>query len=397
MRIFMYKAIDEKCREITGEVSAVDSVKAENSLKTKGLLVKSLREKKQKNSSKKGINRDDFIQFITEFIALTKAGLTVTESLEQSMKRPGNPGLASALDASLKSIREGASLSEAFGMYPGIFDEVMLAAIKTGESSGSLAAPMEKYRSYLERSNNMRRKITQALVYPVFILCAMAIILTVLFIFVMPRFTALYSEYDAQLPAPTRAVFYVVSNIKFIAPAAAAVIFLAFTGIMYLGKKPSFKHAADKAIFNMPFADSIVAPLHYSSAARSIATLLSGGMPLAESLRTAANCTRNVFFRGKIERVISRIYGGEHFAGAAAAEKLMPETAIKLLEAGESSGALDGMLSEIAGYYEQIADTRITSAMSIIEPLLIFLTGILVGGVVVVMYLPVFRLTEIIK
>jgi type IV pilus assembly protein PilC len=397
MRIFIYKAIDEKCKIVHGEVSALDAEKAANSLKAKGFLIKKLGEKKQKTSSKKGVNRDDFVQFITEFIALIKAGLTVTDSLEQSKKRPENPGLASALDASLIAIREGAPLSEALGRYPGIFDDMLIAAVKTGESSGNLAGPLEKYKSYLDRSNTIRKKITQALVYPAFILSVMVIILAVLFIFVMPRFTALYADNDAELPGPTKAVFFIVMNMKFIAPPAALAVFLLAAAVFYLGKKPSIKMAADKFFFNMVFIGKIAAPLQYSSTARSIATLLSGGMPLADSLKTAANGTRNIYFRGKLEKVISRIYGGEHFAAAAGAENLMPETAIKLFEAGESSGSLDAMLSEVANYYDQVADGRISAAMSIMEPLLIFITGIVVGGVVIIMYLPVFKLTEIIK
>jgi type IV pilus assembly protein PilC len=397
MQVFNYKAINSDGLVIHGEVMAMDAGGAEAMLREKGYLIKTINNKRQIWELKKRVNRDDFIQFITEFIALIRAGLTVPEALGQCSNRPANPRLSNVLQASLKAINEGAPLSDAVALFPDVFDTVIISSIRTGESAGDLASPLEKYRSYMERRNNLRKKVAQALVYPLFILVAMAIILTVLFVFVMPRFVTLYSDFNAELPAPTRLIIFIVSNMGIILPAAAVAVILAYAGLKAAGRSYQFRLLFDDIKLGLPLFGGIAGPLEIAGLARTLFTLLSGGMTLAEALKTAKDSVKNTRFLKRLDCTIARIYSGEGFAAAAAEENLMPATAIKLLEAGESSGMMDAMLGEIASYYEQIAESRITSMMTIIEPALIFLTGILVGGVIIAMYLPIFKLAEIVR
>jgi type IV pilus assembly protein PilC len=225
----------------------------------------------------------------------------------------------------------------------------------------------------------------------------MAIILTVLFVFVMPRFAALYSDFNAELPAPTRFIIFIVSNMGIILPAVFAAAILSFVALKNAGRSFKFKLMVDDIKLSMPFFGGIIGPLEIAGLARTLFTLLSGGMTLAEALNTAKDSVKNSRYLKRLDSVIAGIYSGEGFAAAASKENLMPSTAIKLLEAGESSGMMDSMLGEISSYYEQIAESRITAMMTIIEPALIFLTGILVGGVIIAMYLPIFKLAEIVK
>jgi len=397
MQGFNYRVINGDGREIRGEVMALNAGSAESILRDKGYLVKKLDKKMSYQGLKKKVNQDDFIQFITEFVALIRAGLTVPEVLEQCSSRPANPRLSNVLHECLAAINEGMTLSAAVAMFPDVFDTIITSSIRTGESAGDLASPLEKYRSYMERRNNLRKKVSQALVYPLFILAAMAIILTVLFVFVMPRFAALYSDFNAELPAPTRFIIFIVSNMGIILPAVFAAAILSFVALKNAGRSFKFKLMVDDIKLSMPFFGGIIGPLEIAGLARTLFTLLSGGMTLAEALNTAKDSVKNSRYLKRLDSLIAGIYSGQGFAAAASKENLMPSTAIKLLEAGESSGMMDSMLGEISSYYEQIAESRITAMMTIIEPALIFLTGILVGGVIIAMYLPIFKLAEIVK
>jgi type IV pilus assembly protein PilC len=215
--------------------------------------------------------------------------------------------------------------------------------------------------------------------------------------FVMPRFVTLYSDFGAELPAPTRFLFFIVSNIKYIIPALIAACMAFVFMLKTAGRQSKIKYKFAEIQLRLPFVAAIIEPLENASLARTLFTLLSGGMPLADAFETASGTIKNAFYSSRLENVRLKVNSGIGFAAAAASENLFPPTAIKLLEAGESSGTMPAMLGEIASYYEQIAENRINSIMTIIEPTLIFLTGILVGGVVIIMYLPVFQLTEIVK
>jgi len=397
MPVFRYKAINSSGIEQRGEISAVSATNAENMLRDKGLLVKTLSLKNKISFINKRINTDDFVQFLTEFIALIRAGLTIPEALEQCSNRPGNQYLSTALKNTVNAIKEGVHFSSALEQYPDIFDTLMISSVKTGESAGDLVSPLAGYKAYLERKNSIRKKVTQAMVYPVFILVVMLLILTALFIFVMPRFITLYSDFDTQLPGPTRFLLFLAGNMKFIAPTIAAVLIAAYIFLRATkGEKP-VKARLDSLAVKLPYFGGIIRSLEYANISRTLFTLVSGGMQLAEALKTTRSSVKNSFFLEKLEKVIDKVYAGTVFSSAAADEKLLPPTAIKLLEAGEASGTLDAMLGEISGYYEQIADGKITAVMTLIEPTMIFLTGILVGGVIIAMYLPIFRLAEVVK
>jgi type IV pilus assembly protein PilC len=346
---------------------------------------------------KKRVNKADFTQFLTEFIALIRAGLTVPEAMEQCSVRPANPGLAEALKSSLNAVREGAYLSDALAGHGDIFDSIMISSVKTGEMAGDISAPLEKYRMFLERRNALNNKISQALVYPVFILSAMLLILTVLFIFVMPRFTAIYADFDAELPGPTKFVFFIAENAKIMIPAFILSCIALYAGYKAAGKTGPVKRVVDSAVFKLPVFGHIAETSECAALARTLHTLLAGGMTLVEALEKAAESVKNSSYLMRLNRVIALVFAGTGFSAAAASEKLMPSTAIKLIEAGEASGTMPQMMNDVASYYEQAIENRITALMTIIEPALILLTGILVGGIIVIMYLPVFQLTEIIK
>ncbi len=396
---FLYTALDSSGRKLSGKMNASGAEQAREILLGRGLLLRNIKEARGSNTIHfmKKSNPNDFIRFISQFNALVRAGLTIPESLEQCMDRPGNPVLGNTLTEVYRMLNGGMPLSAALEKFPGLFDPVMLSAVKTGEASGDIVTPLTRYRLNLEKRIKISRKTKQALAYPLFILAVMILVLAGIFTFVMPKFVTLYADFDAELPAATRFLMFVGGNsgVFFILTAITAAI-ISFSAAVIL-TNDRLRAGMDRLILKLPVIGPINASLGYSAFASALNTLLAGGMPLAEAVVSASKTIKNRYYRKKVEKIYGRICSGETFAAACSAEEVFPRTAIKLLNAGEMSGSIDSMLDETAVYYEEEADTAITSMMSLIEPAMILITGIIVGSVIVIMYLPVFRLTEIIK
>lgn len=342
-------------------------------------------------------NTGDFIQFLTEFTALLRAGLTVPDALMQCADRPSNKPLSKAIYLVLKDVMSGCSFSDALYKHQNVFDSFMVSAVITGESSGNLHEPLTKYRAYLERSESISKKVHQALVYPIFLLLAMAGILSLLFIFVMPRFTALYADFNTQLPYLTRVLMYITDNLKMIIPSIAVITIVLIVIYKILYSRENIRIKIDKLAVVLPYVKSVNAPLFVSRIAGTMHALLSGGMHISDALAVTEKSTDNFFYKSKIKAIAGRINSGLTFSSAAREEKIFPDTAVKLLEAGEASGELPKMMEEISLYYEKQAENRTGMLMALLEPVLIMVTGLVVGAVIIAMYLPVFKITEVIK
>jgi len=218
-----------------------------------------------------------------------------------------------------------------------------------------------------------------------------------LFIFVLPRFVAMYTDLGAELPLPTRILMQIVSYFYVIGPALVAVVL----GIRYALRRwtatESGRRQVHGFLLGLPLANDLVRTTSAAQLSRSLATLLHGGTPLIEALNTSAGAIRNQIYLDRLRATADKVRQGESFARAARAFGLLPDMATRMIEVGEASGNLDGMLHEVATFYEESLDERLTRVMTLIEPALMLLMGTLVGGIIIIMYLPVFHVADIIK
>lgn len=375
---------------------------SENALRTdlarRGLLVRSVREKRTRMGLRAGrVSPEEFALFNQEFMALVRAGLTVPDALALAAKRPDSPRLGRMLSKVLQDVQNGVPLSEACARHPEAFERLFVAALRTGERTGDLFLMLSRYQEHLRHRVALRKKLAQALTYPAFLLAALSIILAVLFVFVMPRFVAMYADLGSELPFATRVLMALVERAYLVIPLAAAVALAGAWGWRRFTATTEGRRRADRIKDGLPYLGELQRIVSAAQLARSLSTLLAGGTPLVEALRTATASLGSQVHRDKLEAATQRVIGGESLAGAVRATQLMPETAARMVEVGEASGSLDAMLAEVAQFYEDILDSRLARSMALIEPALMLLMGLIIGSIIIVMYLPIFRMAEVIR
>ncbi len=399
MPLYVYTALSESGALTKGEDAAATQEELTQALAGHGLLVQSIR---RKRLGLHGFRRDrvrpeNFLLFNQEFMALARAGLTIPEALALAANRPDHPALGGILSAVLEKVRGGALFSEACGHYPDVFEALYISALKTGEKTGDLANVLVRYQDYLKHRVALRRKVSHALAYPIFLLVALAVILGVLFAFVMPRFVAMYADFGANLPWPTQLLLDFVKNLPWILPLLAIVGTGAwFSWRSFTSTEPG-RLTADRWKERLPLFGSVQRTLATAQLARALSTLLAGGTPLVEAMRTVTESIGNRAYAQRFKQATERVTEGTSLAHAIKQAQLVPDTAIKMIEVGEASGSLDRMLEEVAQFYEELLDSRLTRLMTLIEPVLMLLMGLLIGGIIIVMYLPIFSLADVIK
>ena len=396
MPLFAYVALAENGATLTGETVAASEEALRSELLGRGLLVRQVHAKRARWGLQR-VRPEEFALFNQEFMALVRAGLTVPDALALAAERPDNPALGAILVRVREDIANGAALSEACARHPEAFDRLYVAALRTGEKTGDFAAVLARYQDYVRHRVRLRRKIRQALAYPVFLLIALAVVLAVLFVFVMPRFAAMYNDMGAALPLPTRVLLSIVEHMHLIAPALAVLALAVAWGWRAWRATDTGRRQLGRLQERLPYVGEVARVSACAQLARSLSTLLAGGTPLVEALRTAAGSIANRLYLDRLEDCTRRVTEGSSLAQAVRAAGLMPPMAARLIEVGEASGALDTMLSEVAQFYEEMLDVRLARVMALVEPLLMLLMGVLVGGIIIVMYMPVFNMAEVIK
>jgi len=398
MPLYAYVALTESGASLAGETVAASEAALRNELSSRGLLVQKIRARSAGRLLRaRRVAPEELALFNQEFIALARAGLTVPDALALAAQRPDSPRLGMILARVLDDVKGGLSFSEACARQAEAFDRVYLAALRTGEKTGDFAAVLGRYHEYLRHRVAVRKKVGQALAYPLVLLVALVVILGVLFTFVLPRFVAMYADLGADLPYPTRVLLAIVDHIYVAAPVAfGAVLLVAWAWRRWLASAAG-RRQADRLLERVPYVGELARIVMAAQLARSLSALLAGGTPLVEALATAGGGLKGGLHPDRLEATTRRVTEGESFAQAVRATDLLPAMAARMIEVGEASGRLDAMLGDVAEFYEQVLDRRLSRAMALIEPLLMLLMGVFIGGIIVVMSLPIFHMADIVK
>lgn len=402
MPVYVYAALSDRGVLTTGEKAAVSAQTLRDELAAQGLLVQKIRPKgaglRLPSFGEAGrVKPEHFLLFNQEFIALIRAGLTIPDALTLAAKRPEQPALGSTLTRVLEDVRVGVPLSEACANHPDVFDGLYLSALRTGEKTGDLVKVLARYQDYLKQKVALRKKVGRAMAYPVFLLIALAVILGVLFTFVLPRFVAMYADFGAELPFATGVLVGIVDNFVWIGPAVVGFAIAIGALLRRWRQTEAGRLQLDTIKERLPYFGSIARTLAIAQLARSLATLLGGGTPLVQALDTTQASLTNRAVAARLKGATEQVMGGVSLAQAMQAASLMPETAIKMVEVGEATGGLEQMLGEVAQFYQDMLEHRLERVMSLVEPLMMLLMGVLIGGIIIIMYLPIFNMADIIK
>ena len=399
MPVYTYTAIAENGTRIQGEESGLSELVLREDLARRGFMAQELRLKRSGLGlpSRQRIKPENFLLLNQEFTALLRAGLTIPEALKLAAERPDSPQLSQVLRHVEEAVRGGMSLSEACAQHGDVFDGLYLAALRTGEKTGSLPQVLAKYQVNLRHRVELMRKVGHALAYPAFLLITLLVILAVLFAFVLPRFVALYADFGAQLPAPTRVLIGLVKVMPYVAPLLVLAGIVVWMFWQRLLRDEAMRIRIDALKERIPLLGGIYQHTASAQLARTLGTLLSGGTTLVEAMQITAESLPNRYRAELLKEVKRQVMEGVSLASAMASTKILASTAVKMIEVGEAGGGLEDMLTEVAIFHEEALSNRLTRMMSLIEPILMLLMGVFVGGIIIVMYLPIFYIVDVIK
>jgi type IV pilus assembly protein PilC len=330
--------------------------------------------------------------FNQELLALVKSGLPVLRVWDLLIERAGHAGFQKALRDVREAIRGGSSASDALATHPAYFPELYIATVKAGEQSGNLPEVLQRYITYLKLMIGLRQKVIKALSYPLFLVLIGLAVIGFLLTYVMPTFVSVYGESAKTLPWATQALLDLVKNAESrLLPVAVLLIGLVL-GVRAYYATPAGHLAIDRLILKFPLFGPIAIKHNTVQLTRTLGTILAGGTPLVDALQSARGAVSNRWISQGMAGAVNEIREGVTLAAALDRPKVLPKLAIEMLSVGEETGSLDGMLRDVAEFYEADLDTRLTQLTTWIEPALLLVMGVLVGGIVIVMYLPVFQM-----
>jgi type IV pilus assembly protein PilC len=353
-------------------------------VKPQGLMAGGLRGRRKLKAA-------TFLVYNQQFLTLIRAGLPILNSLELLIKRQKDQNLRQILENVRDRVKGGESLSDAFAAQ-GIIPKIYTTTLMAGEKSGNIDEVLARYINFQRLAMTFRKKLFVSLIYPTLLISVVMIMVTFLFTFVVPKFADLFNSLDAKLPAITVFMLEVGQNAQKYAP--FALVGLVILGFVFWRWKETETGAdqIDRVILGTPILGDIRLKHQIASFSRMLSTLLQGGLPLVPAMETAgASMTSRRILKG-IVRASVRVREGQGLAPSLEEQKILPDLAVEMIEVGESTGALPAMLTSVAEFYEEDVQTALGASMALIEPIILIIMAIFVGGVLISLYLPIFTL-----
>jgi type IV pilus assembly protein PilC len=336
----------------------------------------------------------EFLVYNQELATLLKAGMPLVQSLDILRQRVTNPVFKVVLDDVYERVRSGSALSEAFEAHAGLFPGVYTASLLAGEKSGNLEQVLRRYVSYVKVVSSVRRKTISALVYPAILVLLSIVVVTVIVVKVVPEFGNFYNQFGKELPLSTRMIVglsaFVTSYFVLIFGAIAGTIALALWWV----RQPGQRRRLHRLILSLPMLGPIAQKFSTSQGARTLATLLGGGIPLVNALEVTSRSMGNQHMAAELTTAAQQVREGRSLAATLQDSGAFPDVAIKMVEVGESTGALQEMLNSLADFYDEEIDTNLGRFVTVIEPALLVIMGIVIAGLLLSLYLPLFNLSS---
>jgi len=375
---------------VEGVYVADNEAKLRHELEEKGLFVLSLQPKgaiagvSVRLPRRSAINTREFLVFNQELATLLKAGITT-------------PTFRGVLDDVHEKVRAGSALSDAFGSHGELFPSVYTASLLAGERSGNLDAVLRRYVEYTKIIATLKRKTISALVYPAILVTLAFGLVSIIVLKVVPQFSDFYASFGAELPLLTRIIVSVSDFVR--AQFLLLVLIVVIAVVTFLGwiRQPGQKAKFDHLILAVPMLGQVAGKFGTSQMARTLSTLLGGGLPLVNALDIAAKSIGNQYMAAQLEIVSNRVREGESFARALEARRVFPEVAVKMAEVGESTGALQDMLNTVADFYDEEIATNMERFVTLVEPILLVIMGMVIAGLLLALYMPLFQLSSVLN
>jgi type IV pilus assembly protein PilC len=387
---------------IEGVYVADSETRLRSELEEKGLFVLSLQRRgafpgvTPGGGRRRRISSQEFLVFNQELATLLKAGMPLVQSLDILRQRVSNATFKALLDGVYDKVKAGTALSDAFAEHSGLFPRVYSASLMAGERSGNMDEVIRRYVAYEKLIGAVKRRTISALIYPAILVAMMTGLIGIIVLRVVPAFSSFYANFGRELPLSTRIIVgvsgFLVTNLWLI---VIGLIALVISVVGWL-KQPGHRTRLDAMLLQLPWAGETVRKFATSQFARTLATLLGGGLPLVNGLEVAGGAMTNRHLAQELEEVTRRVREGQSFAAAMLGRGVFPDVAVKMVEVGESTGALQEMLNSLADFYDEDIETEIARFITLIEPVILVIMGIVIAAVVLALYMPLFELSSVV-
>lgn len=392
---FVYEGLNRRGGKIKGELLAASIVEAKATLKKQAITPTKVRKKPQPlfGGGGKPVDSKDIAVFTRQVATMLTAGVPLVQSLDMIAKGADKASLAKLVQEVLSHIESGASVADAFRTQPKYFDELYCDLVESGEKSGALDGIFDRIAVYKEKSEALKSKIKKAMTYPIAIVVISFIVILILLVYVIPSFEEIFSSFGAELPAPTR----IAIDASQVAQEYWHIVILGIGIGIYLFKRAlqtnqKFSDLVDAYLLKMPVVGPILNKGAIARYARTLSTTFAAGVPLHEALVSAAGASGNAVYKKAINEIKLDVSAGNLMNVAMRATDLFPDMVTQMVAIGEESGALDSMLERVAIVYEQEVDDAVDGITALIEPFIMVFLGVVVGGLIIVMYLPIFQM-----
>lgn len=402
MLTFAYQARDASGKTISGTQEALNEDNAINTLMTRGLMVLSISQKSVAKRTKTSVNISDtdLVLFTRQLATMVDAGLPLVTALTGLFEQADpkrQAGLRQVIGDLSARVQQGESFNEAVSKYPRVFNRLFVSMVRAGESGGLLAEILDRLAAFLEASARLKKKVKSAMTYPVIVICIAFCITTFLIVKVVPVFSQIFADFHAKLPAPTQFLIdlsaFVRGNWYYLIIGLVGTI----VGIKALLRTKRGSEAWDRYKLKLPIFGPLVHKICMTRFSRTFAQLIRSGVPILEVMEIVGETSGNHVIAVAIQGVSADVERGEHLTNSLSKQSIFPPMMLRMVSAGEATGKIDVMLEKMADFWDEEIEATLDALTSLIEPLLIVVLGIIVGGIVISMFLPIFKLNDIVS
>lgn len=394
MPVFVYKGKTLAGAAVEGELKAATQKDLERVLRQNRIMVSSIHKKAADIQIKfgTGIKKVDISRFTRQFATMIGAGLPLVQCLEILAAQVENKELTKVIEKVREGVQGGATLSESLGRHPKVFDQLYCNMVEAGEMGGALDIILVRLAVYREKADALVRKVKSAMIYPSIVAFVAAAVTIGMLTFIVPVFAKMFSDMGSELPGPTRVILsiseFLQANILFMVLGSIGF----FITFLWWKKTPTGALQVDKTLLVLPVLGNLVRKSSVARFTRTLATLLSSGVSIIEALEITAKTAGNLVVANAINKSVIAIAEGDTITGPLRETGVFPPMVTQMIAVGEKTGGLDDMLTKIADFYDEEVDEAVTALTSVIEPIVIVFMGVVIGGIMIAMYLPMFDL-----
>ena len=392
---FIWEGVDRSNRQVRGESKAASVTVVTTNLRRQGIRIVKI--KRQTFRGGRKVSEKDITFFTRQLATMLKAGVPLLQSFEIVARGHSNARFSRLMMEIKNKIEAGSSMSQAFREHPSHFDALYCNLVAAGEASGTLDAILDRLATYKEKILAIKSKIKSALFYPISVVVVAIVVIWIIMVFVIPSFKKVFANFGADLPAPT---LIVIAMSEWVVAWWWLVFMIILgtivgTGIM-LNRSTAFRYGFDRLMLKFPIIGGILEKATIARWTRTLQTMFAAGVPLVESLDAVGGASGNAVYAQATKRIQTEVSTGTSLTNSMSNTGLFPTMVLQMIQIGEESGSLDNMLGKVADYFEREVDDAVTALSSLLEPIIIVFLGVVIGGLVVAMYLPIFKLGAVV-